>query len=124
MKQYKDLDLKHLMEVCDIDFAHYTYEEGMCSCCYTPKNFDKKYWRNEEIRYDNDYSYILFKNSDNGSGVVYENDTIKYGVCVEWGLSNEQLDKVCAELQRQLGDEYFVKKPTCEYACIVIKEAM
>ena len=31
--KYKDLDLKGLREKCGLDFAHFTYESGMGSCC-------------------------------------------------------------------------------------------
>lgn len=122
--KYKDLNLKHLREVCDIDFAHYTYKRGMCSCCYGPKDLPARYWRNNKILEDVDYNdimYILFKNADNGSGCVKANDDMRQTEYIEWHLTPEQLDKVIAELKRQVGNEYDVERPENEYKCIVLK---
>ena len=119
--KYKDLNLKHLREVCDIDFAHYTYKRGQCSCCYGPKDLPSIYWRNRKVLVDVDYddiSYILFKNADNGSGIRKANDELNRTEFIEWNLTNEQLDKVVAELKRQVGDEYDVIYPQSRYVCI------
>lgn len=119
--KYKDLNLKHLREVCDIDFAHYTYKRGQCSCCYGPKDLPSIYWRNRKVLVDVDYddiSYILFKNADNGSGIRKANDELNRTEFIEWNLTNEQLDKVVAELKRQVGDEYDVIYPQNRYVCI------
>lgn len=43
MKRYKELNLKSLREEADIDFAHFTYLKGMCSCCFPPSSFPKIY---------------------------------------------------------------------------------
>jgi len=121
--KYKDLNLKHLREVCDIDFAHYTYKRGMCSCCYGPKDLPSRYWRNNEVLEDTDYddiSYILFKNADNGRGCVKRDDYIGED-CIEWNLTDEQLTKVIAELERQIGDEFIVVRPMTKHRCIVLQ---
>ena len=122
--KYKDLNLKHLREVCDIDFAHYTYKRGMCSCCYGPKDLPARYWRNNKILEDVDYNdimYILFKNADNGSGCVKAEDNMGQTEYIEWNLTPERLDKVIAELKKQVGNEYDVECPENKYKCIVLK---
>lgn len=119
--KYRDLDLRHLREVCDIDFAHYTYKRGQCSCCYGPKDLPPMYWRHHKVLVDVDYddiSYILFKNADNGGGIRKANDELNRTEFIEWNLTNEQLDKVIAELKRQVGDEYDVIYPESKYVCI------
>lgn len=123
MMKYKDLDLIHLRKVCDIDFAHYTYKKKMCSCCYGPKDLPAKYWRNNEVMEDTDYdeiSYILFKNADNGSGCVKRDDYIGNDY-IEWNLTDEQLTKVIAELERQLGSEFDVIRPMSKHRCIKLQ---
>lgn len=35
--KYKELNLKKIREDNDLDFAHFTYQKGMCSCCYGQK---------------------------------------------------------------------------------------
>lgn len=137
--QYKDLDLKHLMKVCDIDFAHFTYLKNQCSCCYGPMDLPARYWRNGKKppkyvpgteEYNNegkviggketDYEYILFKNAHNGSGAVTRNEEIKTPQYIEWSMSRDKLKLVCAELQRQLGTNYYVDVPESDDYCIVI----
>ena len=124
MMKYKDLDLKHLREVCDIDFAHYTYKRGMCSCCYGPKDLPARYWRNNKILEDVDYNdimYILFKNADNGSGCVKKEDTLSKHECIEWNLTPDRLNAVIKELERQVGSEYDVIRPMSRYTCIILQ---
>jgi len=141
MMQYKDLDLKRMREECGLDFAHFTYLRGMCSCCYGPAQFPAKYWRNNEVIPDDDprykdITYVIFKNANNGSGQVSANDTIcetsknqrKWGVyCntlpvyIQWGMSNEQLWKVLYWLRRNLDKDYHVIRPTSESECIEIR---
>jgi len=69
-KTYSDLNLKAIREALNIDFAHFTYKQGQCSCCYGPKDLPKMYWKDRTIPEGDDYSYILFKNANNGSGTV------------------------------------------------------
>lgn len=129
MKKYKDLDLKIIREKADLDFAHYTYKPGMCSCCYSPTDLPKIYWRNKEYpkvrAWDstdkNGYQYLLFKNADNGSGHVEREDTIDDYTCIEWGFPEEKLDTVCKLLEEQLDDDYVVEKPENSMRCIVIR---
>lgn len=119
--KYRDLNLRHLREVCDIDFAHYTYKRGQCSCCYGPKDLPPMYWRHRKVLVDVDYddiSYILFKNADNGGGIRRANDELDRIEFIEWNLTSEQLDKVIAELKRQVGDEYDVIYPESKLVCI------
>lgn len=121
MLTYGNLDLKHLREVCDIDFAHFTYKKHQCSCCFGPKDLPARYWRNHTIPEGDDYSFILFKNAENGSGTVTKNDEIRNNCCIEWSLTEEQLDKVCNELQRQVDGYFIVIKPKDKYTCIQLR---
>lgn len=141
MKTYGDLNLKAIREACDLDFAHYTYGRGQCSCCYGPLDMSKRYWRNgkkpievfvasrmshyelDGERYDtNKTTYILFKNACNGSGRIKSKDEpIKNNTCIEYHFkSDEQKLKVCSMLQAQLGDEYVVQVPQDKLTCIII----
>jgi hypothetical protein len=122
MTTYNDLKLKELREKCDIDFAHYTYKKGQCSCCYGPKDLAKTHWRKgievtEDLR---DYSYILFKNADNGSGHVTKNDTLNDIEFIEWNLNNSQLHDVCKELSVQYGDGWAVLVPEDDMTTIIV----
>lgn len=118
--QYKDLNLKKIREDNDLDFAHFTYRKGMCSCCYGPKDLAKRYWRNGIIPEGNDYTYILFKNANNGSGTVKREDEINGYVCIAWRFPMEKMHSVCGDLQKQLGDEYIVYMPKNEKICIIV----
>ena len=118
--KYKDLNLKKLREDNDLDFAHYTYKDGMCSCCYGPKDLPKRYWKNSIIPEGDDYTYILFKNANNGSGVVYRDDEIKDYQCISWQFDETKLDKICRDLQEQFGDEYVVLVPTKSLWTIIV----
>lgn len=141
MMTYGELNLKKLREKCDLDFAHYTYTKGMCSCCYGPADLPSKYWRDNKVipeddpRY-NDIHYVLFKNANNGSGEVCAKDTIcmtsrrqkKWGcgfgyhtVCISWSLTPTQLEQVLKELRRQLDEDYHVIRPKDKMECIQIK---
>ena len=80
--KYGELNLREIRDLADIDFAHFTYRRGQCSCCYGPKDLLKMYWKNRVIPEHDDYSYILFKNADNGSGTVTKNDEISDGTCI------------------------------------------
>lgn len=120
--KYRDLNLKKIREDNDLDFAHFTYQKGMCSCCYGPKDLPKRYWRNHTIPEGEDYTYILFKNADNGSGVVKRDDEIcgNSYECIAWDFPIEKLENVCKDLQAQVGDEYVVLKPKNAMSCILI----
>jgi hypothetical protein len=123
--QYKDLNLKKIRDDNGLYFAHFTYQRGMCSCCYGPRDLPKRYWRGNTIPVDDnyDYTYILFKNADNGSGHVRGVDEIEDYTCIEWKFPMEKLENVCKDLQAQLGDEYVVLMPTDELTCILIFKA-
>lgn len=147
MVKFKDLNLRKIMEDCGIDFAHYTYMSGMCSCCYGPKDMSARYWagktmkereaRKAKAKETGEYTYILFKNAKNGSGTVngedyvcsvYHNDKKKFWVpknavneYIGWRFPEDKLDKVCSALQDQLGEEYKVIKPNSRYCCIEIE---
>jgi hypothetical protein len=121
MKIYKDLNLKEIREKLDIDFAHFTYGKDQCSCCYGPEDMPKLY-RKKGINDNEIKSYILFKNANNGSGVVTKYDYIRHCTYISWNLSVLQLEGVVKMLQEQLGDEYIVEKPENNGSCIVIKE--
>ena len=140
MKTYGDLNLKAIREACDLDFAHYTYGRGQCSCCYGPLDMAKRYWRNSKkpieveegglIHYELDgqryddrkTTYILFKNACNGSGRIKNKaEPIKNYTCISYRFaSDEQKQKVCSMLQEQLGNEYVVQVPQNTLHCIII----
>lgn len=119
---YRDLNLRQIRDDCDLDFAHFTYQRGMCSCCYGPKDLPKRYWKNGKIPEGDGYEFILFKNADNGSGCVTKNNKIEDQTYIEWSLSDEKLQKVCQMLQEQLGEKYKVIVPEDEYSCIIIRD--
>ena len=140
MKIYGELNLKQIREENDLDFAHFTYLKGQCSCCYGPMNLPAKYWKNEVIPpryvpgteiYDKDgnvsggqltkYEYILFKNADNGSGIVKANDLIKDYTCVGWDFPINKMEKVCNMLLEQLDKSYYILMPKDESHCIIIR---
>ena len=119
--KYKDLNLKKIRDDNGIDFAHFTYQKGMCSCCYGPRDLPRRYWRGSTIPdEDYDYTYLLFKNADNGSGIVKGDDNIKKYQCISWHFPIEKMRKVCEDLQEQVGDEYVVMMPPNEMYCIII----
>lgn len=119
--QYGDLNLKKIRDDNGLDFAHFTYQRGMCSCCYGPRDLPKRYWRGNRIPADDyEYTYLLFKNADNGSGHVKRADEIDNYTCIEWGFPMEKLEKICKDLQEQLGDKYVVLMPTNTHTCIQI----
>ena len=120
--KYRDLCLKQIREANDLDFAHFTYQIGMCSCCYDPKHLPKRYWKDGIIPEHDDYTYLLFKNADNGSGIVRRDDIIEGGTCIEWGFPEEKLENVCRDLQKQLSDEYVVLVPKSHFYCIIVYE--
>ena len=70
---------------------------------------------------DDLYFYILFKNAENGSGIVMKNDFIKDQTYISYcNLSEEQMTIVIDMLQGQLGDGYEVVKLESKYECIKI----
>lgn len=135
--QYKDLNLKKIRDDNELDFAHFTYQRGMCNCCYGPLDLPKRYWRGSKkpIAVDDglgsyeldgqrvntdDIQFILFKNANNGSGTVKGADEIKGYQCIEWHFPMEKMKKICQELQEQVGDEYVVMVPPNKMHCIII----
>ena len=118
--KYKDLNLKKIREDNDLDFAHFTYKNGMCSCCYGPKDLPKRYWRNNTIPEGDNYTYILFKNANNGSGIVQRDDELKGYQCVSWHFPIDKLENVCKDLQEQVGEDYVVLVPTSDWYTILI----
>lgn len=121
MKTYGDLNLKALRIEAGIDFAHFTYKDGMCSCCYGPQDLPKRYWKDGNVIEEGDFSYILFKNANNGSGTVTKTDRIEDFTYIEHSLSDSQMEKVIELLQGQLGEGYVVNKPKSEFECIEIR---
>lgn len=117
--KYKDLNLRKLRDKNELDFAHFTYKPGMCSCCYGPRNLAKRYWKNGIIK-DDDYTYLLFKNADNGNGHVKFTDEIIPCQCIEWDFPEEKLLNVCRDLQEQFGKKYVVLMPKNNAYCIKV----
>lgn len=122
MKKYKDLNLAELRKKVDLDFAHYTYQEGMCACCYGPKDLPSLYWKDRIVRTDKDITYVLFKNADNGSGHVTANDYIEDKTYIGHHFrDNRQMLDFCYGLQEQLGPEYIVEVPADQAWCITLR---
>ena len=123
--KYGELNLKKIREDNDLDFAHFTYQRGMCSCCYGPWDLPARYWRGGKKLPDDgrEVQYILFKNANNGSGIVTRNDDIKDYQCISWNFPIEKLENVCKDLQTQLGDKYVVLTPQDKMHCIVVCHA-
>lgn len=117
--KYSELNLKKIRDDNGLDFAHFTYQKGMCSCCYGPKDLPKRYWKGGVIPDGDDYTYLLFRNADNGRGHVKRNDEI-VNDCIEWGFPIEKLADVCTDLQMQVGNNYVVLMPTSYDFCIKI----
>ena len=120
MKTYKDLRIDDLRKETDIDFAHYTYRKGQCSCCYGPRDQASIHWKDRKIRDDEDVQYIIFNNSDNGSGAVKANDTVSDIEFIEWGLTDENLEKVCSALSKHFGEDFIVVKPISNMRTIIV----
>lgn len=141
-KTYAELDLKKIRDDCGLDFARHTYSPGQCSCCYGPEDMGKKWWAKGKkpkkiitkrdssgkpcgYKWDRDINrctFILFNNADNGSGPIKSlEEPIENYTYVSYNVSSrEQLDKVCAMLQEQLGTDYLVEKPKNECYSICI----
>ena len=143
MKKYGDLNLRKIREDNDLDFAHFTYKKGQCSCCYGPLDMAKRYWKKKPVyvadqpatktsggwgHYEldgkkintGDIQYILFKNANNGSGTVTKNDEIGKYTCVSWQMPMDKLRKVCEDLKSQLDDDYKVYMPLSDMNTILI----
>ena len=142
LKTYAELNLAKLRDEVGLDFAHYTYTGGRCSCCYFPHDLPSVYWKGktraeklankEKGKESEEYEYILFKNAENGGGEVKKTDRICMRtdwyyrnyigpVYVEWKMSEDKLIKTCELLQEQLGAEYEVIKPDDVLKCIEIR---
>lgn len=146
MKKYGDLNLRKIREDNDLDFAHFTYKKGQCSCCYGPLDMAERYWKKKPVRvvdvastkttvdtyhYEidgkrintNDLQFILFKNANNGSGTKTKNDEIGKYTCVSWQMPMDKLRKVCEDLKSQLDDDYKVYMPLSDmYTIIIIRK--
>ena len=118
--KYKELNLKKLRDDNGLDFAHFTYQKGMCTCCYGPKDLPKRYWKNNIIPEGDDYTYLLFSNADNGRGRVKRDDEIESYTFISWDFPIEKLHKICLDLKEQLGNEYVVLEPKSDMYSIVI----
>lgn len=127
---YKELDLKSLREKLDLDFAHYTFQPGQCSCCYGPDDQPSIYWKDRKVLRGEELDqakWILFKNADNGSGHVKGTDQLCcHGIeCILWseGIGPELLQRICDELQSRVGPQYKVIKPDDRWTTIIIEPA-
>lgn len=136
LKTYGELNLKEIRELAGLDFAHFTYQPGKCSCCFGPIDLPKQYWNKEYLAKHNvknprelhdlfiyDYEYLLFKNAENGTGIVRKNDYILDHTMIEWRFDESKMNLVIGLLQKQLGNSYDVIKPADNSKCIKIKVA-
>lgn len=148
MKRYKNLNMKKIREDNGLDFAHYTYLPGQCTCCYGPLDMPARYWHNSQkpvklfdenvpnermksilvmpdgwVIDKSDLKYILFANANNTSGTVTKNDEIEDYTCVEYteNLFGEPLEKICRDLAEQLDEDYVVVVPKSADTCILIR---
>lgn len=129
MKTYGELNLKKIRNKCGLDFAHFTYPLGMCPCCTTIMDFPAKYWREgrrptfvepEEAymkgHYEldgkpvaiDDFSYILFANSNKQGGYAAKGSKIDSVYVACHFKDDEQMKNVLCMLSEQLGNEYVV----------------
>lgn len=146
MKTYGDLNLRKIREDNDLDFAHFTYRKGQCSCCYGPLDMAERYWKKKPVyvtdqpatktrggcgHYEldgkristSDIQYILFNNANNGSGTKTKNDEIGKYTCVSWSMPTDKLKKVCLDLKSQLDEDYTVYMPLdIVYSILIIRK--
>lgn len=145
MKTYGDLDLKKIREDNGLDFAHFTYLRGQCSCCHGPLDMPARYWHKSKKPIKIQHTtpeglitcsyelggepfdryrikYILFKNAWNGRGTVTKKDVIRGQTCVSYSLDAPLVEKVCRDLASQLDEDYVVVVPEDSMTCIVIRE--
>lgn len=141
MKTYADLDLNKIRDDCGLDFARHTYSPGQCSCCYGPEDMGKGWAKGKKPkkivtkqdskgkptaytwdRNISNYTYILFKNAENGRGCIKSLDEpVKDHTCISYRVSSlEQMHKICSMLQEQLGTHYLVEEPEDDHRCICI----
>lgn len=71
----------------------------------------------------NEIPFILFKNANNGCGVInsLEEPIKDYTLIEHHFVSKEQKHQVCEMLQYQLSEEYVVVEPDDKLVCIVIR---
>lgn len=119
--KYGDLNLHKLRDDCGLDFAHYTYKKGQCSCCYGPRDQAAIHWKNRVIRNDGDITYIMYKNADNCSrGRVKKTDEIRDHDCISWKMPMELLPTVCCMLSQQYGPGFRVFQPDTDFLTIIV----
>lgn len=120
-KTYKELDLISFRKKEDIDFCHYTYKRGQCSCCYGPSDLPSLYWKNRTIRKDRDVKYLLYKNANNGSGTRKGTDETNDIDFISWGnLDRTELEKICMDLSINYGEEYVILVPSSDWSTIIV----
>lgn len=76
-KQVMDI-MKELQVKYQLPIFVATYQ-GSCNCCAIPKHFNKESYLTPEVKdmsWDEIDSYIIFKNSCNGSGEACLNDIL------------------------------------------------
>lgn len=140
MKTYGDLNLKEIRENNWLDFAHYTYLSGQCTCCYGPMDMPARYWHKSKkpvkvegkpYEYELDgkpfdkknMRYILFDNAYNCDGSVKKKDRIKDYTTISYSknLPAGLIEKICRELAEQLDEDYIVVIPKTVEFCILIR---
>ena len=96
MKIMKELQVKYQLPI----FAA-TYQ-GSCSCCARPKHFNKESYLTSEVKdlsWKEIDSYIIFKNSCNGSGEACLNDI--FGVVQHYKHKREVAQYIEYELSER-----------------------
>lgn len=122
MKRYRDLDLAGLCERTGLDFAHYTYPRGKSYLEFHPWDFPRRYWRNNEINYDFDFTFLIIKNSKDLNRYARKKDFIEDETYFDLRAKDEvQFEAVLLDLQNQLGNEYRIVRPTDPRSSNVIR---
>lgn len=110
--KYKDLNLAKIRNENGLDFAHFTYRPRQNSYNSTPLDMAARHWRNgKKPKTMDNVQYLLFGNARNYNGAVLSTDDILNSQFIYWSFPMEKLDKVCQDLQCQLGDEFIVMVP-------------
>lgn len=121
-KTYGNLNLRKIRDELGLDFAHYTYGKGQCSCCYGPQDMASIYWKNRVIPEGDNFKSILFKNSYNGNGrIKNKSELIRNYTCImHHNLSFEERIAFAKKLKEQLDDDYIICVPKSETYTLII----
>lgn len=135
MSIMKELQVKYQLPIFVATY------QGSCSCCARPKHFNKESYLTPEVKdmsWDEIDSYIIFKNSCNGSGeaclrdlfgVVNPKDKTEVDQYIAYGLSErftkKDLEECLTELVVRISElsdtKYILTLPKDTNRCAVIE---